>query len=135
MVRRVDPVGLLLHKVPELRVDLDVDDLASPYVVFGIAMSMITREPVGEDLVARVFDVLNELAEKSSPEIENLVQVGALERVADDDRLKQMAIERLSPRALRLLQRADAGWTRRPVGCRGHAVRPRARQGALARPT
>jgi hypothetical protein len=103
-----DPVALLLTKVPEIKAFIDERDLASPYVVFAMAIGALKASVIDDDVANRAFDVLNELAETGTCELENLVQIGALELVADDDRLRRLAEARLRPHAMRLLREVDA---------------------------
>jgi hypothetical protein len=102
--RPLDPVELLLKSVPEIRTFIDVHDLDSPYVVFAMAIGALKARLIDDDVTKRTFEVLNELAETGTPELENLVQAGALELVADDDRLRQLAQEHLRPKAMSLLR-------------------------------
>jgi hypothetical protein len=104
----LDPVKLLLKRVPEMKAFIDVRDLASPYVVFAMPIGASKARLIDDDVTKRTFDVLNELAETGTPELENLVQAGALELVADDDRLRQLAKKHLRPKAMRLLRDAEA---------------------------
>lgn len=103
----LNPVDLLMRRVPELRKYVAHEDMVLPYAVFGITVGLLKEEAVGEDVVRRVFDVFNDLIERRIPELENLVQVGALEAVADDDRLRRLAMAQLGTRARSLLRRVD----------------------------
>jgi hypothetical protein len=91
--QRQDPVKILLTRVPEVRALLDQCDLDLPYIVVGMVVEALKTQVLYGDATKRAFDVLNDLAETGEPELETLVQVGALEQIADDDRLRRYADE------------------------------------------
>ncbi len=82
-------IETLLQRVPELSRDTDGWHTDLPYDVFGnlgLYVRDLFRKPEqNRELLARIFCLLNEISESGDERLVNLLAVGVLELLADDE--------------------------------------------------
>lgn len=90
-------VEALLRRVPEFSRDTEGWHADLPYDVFGnlgLYLRDLFRKPRQyPELLARIFNLLNEMSESEDEELVNLVAVGVLELLTDDEHDAALARE------------------------------------------
>jgi hypothetical protein len=102
----------LLRRVPEFAAVSD-DDPALPYVVFGSFALFVrhrARDATSSQLLARAFAFINDVAMSTDPDELDLLTVGFLEVLTDDEDCIRLVEPLLSDETSALLRRVREWW-------------------------
>ena len=97
-------VRSLLLACPFLRGRID---LSGPYAAMG--STALLRGELSDGEVDQVFGVFNDLAERGDTDLD-LLATGALELLNDDARTQRLARQKLTGKALLMLEELRIGW-------------------------
>jgi hypothetical protein len=107
----LNAVTILRERFPEFTESGEKWDDALPhdaYGTFALFLCRLIERGASERLIARAFDLFNEMAE-GEDDIVNLLEVSVLEIVADHPACLRIAENRLSGAARQLLKRVQRG--------------------------
>jgi len=108
IVPRPDPVKLLIERFPEIKGDLQEEDLLSlPYPAYGWFTSYLLQFEESSPMWERALHFFNEMAEMSDSEIHNILQVEAFERLAEEPARSRRVKEHLTQRCRTIFEEIE----------------------------
>lgn len=104
----------LLREFPEIERTDAIHDLELPYPVFGTfalyLCDALRKEEDGNALLTRAARFFDRMAASDDPEVIDLLIVGVLEIVADDEACVERVRRVAGPEVVGLLERVGSGW-------------------------